>query len=108
VIWVCQVVLTATQMRVKCLVDQSRQGAHEVGFSIPSSDLVGCVNFVCVSATQMRARPHLRGDVTNQDGITKFEEFSSPTLLIRRPSPVRLTVWLYPLIDEQLLAAPTM
>jgi len=22
----------------------------------------------------MRARPHLRGDVTNQDGITKFEE----------------------------------
>jgi len=37
---VCQVVLTATQMRVKSLVDQSRQGAHEVGFSIPSSDLV--------------------------------------------------------------------
>jgi len=48
---VCQVVLTATQMRVKCLVDQSRQGAYEVGFSIPSSDLVGYVGFVCVSAT---------------------------------------------------------
>ena len=39
VIWVFQVVLTATQMLVKCLVDQSRQGVHVVGFSIPSSDL---------------------------------------------------------------------
>jgi len=38
---VCQVVLTATQMRAKCLVDQSQQGAHEVVFSIPSSDLYG-------------------------------------------------------------------
>jgi len=35
--------LTPTQMRVKCLVNQSRQGAHEAGFSIPSSDLVGCM-----------------------------------------------------------------
>ena len=40
VIWVCQVVLIATQMHEQCLVDQSRQGAREVGFSIPSSDLV--------------------------------------------------------------------
>ena len=47
VIWVCQVVLTATQMRVKCLVDQSRQGAHEVRFSVRSSDLVARALSAC-------------------------------------------------------------
>jgi len=36
----CQVAQIATQMSVECLVNQSQQGAHEEGFSIPSSDLV--------------------------------------------------------------------
>ena len=36
----------------------------------------------------MRAHPHLRGDVTNQDGITKFEEwFTHATPLTHSSHP---------------------